>query len=572
MSASNENPACKKKKEMDCLPPCKYYKGAKRQFCGLPNNNTRKRIVTSITHFPIKYPEKGVNDRENCTIMRTLDAKWSKPGSSVSPKTSSSPAFSRNSVASDACSPAYIPEIDSPTKIAKFTNDFKTKNATRKIRRFIKNVNPHKRRSYFLKSVCSDSGVCIAFGKESLTIKKHFNNFQDFRYLIGQAKQIGKVSVNGIIKELTYENEGYVVNSILKSSRNPRSDNLLYEGLVGEYLNKMGLLYPCFVETYGLYKYTSDEYETIRNNDLNHPESFKTGLTLVSPITIQDLNAACKESTRFALNIQHLKDTITMGMFVNVYLNIPTSYEIISLLYQIYMPLSMMADTFTHYDLHLNNVLVYTPNMSKYIHYHYHTQDGGITSFKSSHLVKIIDYGRCFFKDVKNKSVFGNSKKLHIQLCKMPDCEKCGSSSGFKYLTFDKSRIQRNYIYSQQPNASHDLRLLYNVKHNLFSTPQNVTFMARTAPELYDILQNLVYGVGIVREDSKIYGTQEIKTSGLPNKIHNVVDAYKQLNSIIRGKKYETINEYYYNTSELTKLGDMHIYTDGRMIEFIPAK
>jgi hypothetical protein len=595
---------CKKKSERECLPPCQYFKGTKRQFCRLTNGyemdengspkikvrepklktsklkqNTKQK--TKKSHSLVSSITKSFNS--NSSISNSSNTDISSLTYSRNKNNSNSSAFKRSCSASDKCSPAYIPDAETPEteksnhstqeKIKEFKERFTKKNATRKIGRFIKNVNPNKRRSYFLKSVCSDSGVCIAFGRESLTIKKHFKNFTDFSYLVGEAKRIGKVSANGFVKELTYENEGYKVNSVLKSSTEKGSDNLLYEGLVGQYLNKVGLVYPCFLETYGIYKYNSPGFKFLmKKNDNNIHELLKEGLTLINPIKIPLLNTACKESNMIAINVQHLKNAQTLGDLIKVQFTRKNINDLISVLYQIYMPLAMLAKTFTHYDLHYNNVLIYIPDKTKYIHYHYHTPDGGITSFKSMYLAKIIDYGRCFFNNPEDRSVFGNSKRIYNKLCKMPDCVRCGSDAGFAWLELDKATLKRNYICSQKSNISHDLRLLFNVKDKINDDSENLKMMKNESPELNDMFKKLIYGIGLERNDGKVYGTKENKKSGLPDKINNVIDAYTDLNNIIRNAKYQTQNDSYYDNTKFTKLGDIHIYTDGKMIDFIPVK
>jgi hypothetical protein len=92
--------------------------------------------------------------------------------------------------------------------------------AAAKIGKFMRNVDPDKRRALFLKSICSDAGVCIAFGKENKKIKEHFAGFIDVKYIKSPIKRIGNPSQNGFINEITYERNGYVANSILKSSIN----------------------------------------------------------------------------------------------------------------------------------------------------------------------------------------------------------------------------------------------------------------------------------------------------------------------------------------------------------------
>ena len=104
---------------------------------------------------------------------------------------------------------------------------FTKKRARKTIGTFMKKTE-YKRKSMFLQAICSDSGVCIAFGKERKKILDFFNGFSKFDYL-KSVKAIGGVSENGFIKELEYEREGYKAHAILKSSRKKSADNLMYE-------------------------------------------------------------------------------------------------------------------------------------------------------------------------------------------------------------------------------------------------------------------------------------------------------------------------------------------------------
>jgi hypothetical protein len=115
-----------------------------------------------------------------------------------------------------------------------------------------------------------------------------------------------------------------------------------------------------------------------------------------------------------------------------------------------------MASEFTHYDLHTNNVLLYTPVKGKYIHYHYHFSDNIVVEFYSTYIAKIIDYGRCYFKDGAKSS----TKFVDDELCINPDCEPdCGYDYGFSW--FDKDLNEDNYFLSAyHNNQSHDLRLM----------------------------------------------------------------------------------------------------------------
>ena len=83
---------------------------------------------------------------------------------------------------------------------------------------------------------------------------------------------------------------------------------------------------------------------------------------------------------------------------------------------------------------------------------------------------------------------------------------------------------------------------------------------------LKELLQKIQYGINVDQEN-KIYGTIENEKSGLPNKINNVVDARNALGQLIMSEPLQHTNKESYLSKE--KLGDLHIYDDGRPVEFV---
>ena len=144
--------------------------------------------------------------------------------------------------------PSKMATIDE--NIRKITN-FTRKTASRKIGTFMKN-HRSKIRLRFLNTICTDSNVCIAFGKEIKVIREFFNDF-DFRLMSLEPRIVGAKSENGTVKLLTFEKDGYVANAIFKTSNKKYADNLAYEAFVGRFINKQKIRFPCFLETYGLY-------------------------------------------------------------------------------------------------------------------------------------------------------------------------------------------------------------------------------------------------------------------------------------------------------------------------------
>lgn len=556
---------CRKRSEPECNHPvCRYNNGKQYQYCRLSHSYKMNKECE-----PVLRESRGKGTR-----------KVNKPVIIIEDELSLTPL----QVVPDQ--EFFTPPESLPTKaaIAEFRKRVKKANATRKIKKFFKK-HQNKRRAHFLKAICSDADVCMAFGTEADKIKKHFDHFNNFDLLSKPAKQIGSESANGFVKDLTYEKDGYVANAILKSSASETADNLLYEGLVGQFLNKQGRMFPCFVETYGIYVYNPDEpaYVEMRTNKLSDPMVLKMGIKKIRAVYPVHLGFACKHSSYMAVLIQHLNDAVPFNDLLDNDRFIRD--DLLHVLYQVYMPLALLADKFTHFDLHYNNVLLYEPVKGKYIHYHYHITNSIegeppiITSFKCKYIAKIIDYGRCFFNDTENPTFTGSSKGIYTEVCAAPGCIDCGEETGFGRLhTKTKPMIANDYfIYSQKANQSHDLRLLYMTKCELKRRMKT----AIAYPEIIRMLEKITYGAGIQlsrkqKEQLKAhpnqwiyYGTKENVASGLPNKVNNVTDAYRELDRLISNSWAQASNDIYY--APLTKLGDLHIYDDGRPMRYVPA-
>jgi hypothetical protein len=421
-------------------------------------------------------------------------------------------------------------------------NEMKNEKA-KMIQRFMKQTK-NKRKAEFLKAVCSDAGECLAFGNYTSEIKKHFGGFANFEYATAPITRIGTPSANGFINQIQYEHRGYKAYAVLKSSVRPGSDNLMYEYMVGiKYINDLNKRYPCFVETYGYYIYNKDlnlnnktVWSFLKDSKVTaNMDTIKKGLILQKTT---DYAKACKQSKFLAILIQHLKgivpikDRLRYGNFVR--------YELIYVLFQVYLPLMLLSDTFTHYDLHYENVNLYEPKKDSYIEFHY-TIDGVEYTFKSKYIAKIIDYGRSYFK---TDGI--NSKKIYDELCLEPKCKpSCGYDRGFGWMQDHRNDPDTYWISSQKRNMSHDLRLLNEVKEE--------TKRVNTYQYVTDDMQRLLT---ILKYDKK-YGTPEITTSGLPNKIYNVKDAARVLIEYINKPIQMEYNEREYR--EKTKIGDLYI-------------
>lgn len=474
-------------------------------------------------------------------------------------------------------------------------------------------ANISKNRAAFLKSICSDSGVCMAFGRQTKRISKHFKGFVNFDYAISPVKTIGSGG-NGFIKSITYERDGYTSNAILKSSTMSYSDNLLFEYIAGQYINKQCLVFPCFIETYGWYQYITDkDWLYMKTNTQVSVEKLKDSLE-IGEVAIKNyiesakswekicyedktkpkterktkdcteldylLKVACQKSKYLSILIQSINNTKDIQHMItrpssHVNFNFP-SKDLLNVLYQIYMPLATLSETFTHYDLHPGNVLIYEPVPGKYIDYKYVLDDDtSIVEFKCRYIVKIIDYGRAFFKDDSNQEISGSSKSIYDTICKnISECNTndttgryCGQDKGFSNFNNDIGYS----IDSCVRNKTHDLLLLYRIKkilkHPIFSDKDS-NFL------LQNIFDNLEYGNEVSLEAEELatgspkyeFGSVEKLSDDIfPERINNVIDAHNALKKAVLQSKIQNDLDH----QSLTSFGSLIIYQSGCPMKFI---
>jgi hypothetical protein len=399
----------------------------------------------------------------------------------------------------------------------------------------------------------------LAFGPHADEIKKHFGGFKEFAYVQAPIKRIGQDSANGFVNQLEYKHRGYTSYAILKSSKESNADNLAYEYSVGLFINELNIQYPCFLETYGYYIYKDDSTW----NKMQHMREI-TDVRILDGLELQknvDYNVACEKSEKLAILIQHLKDIESLDDLSRQPAFIEN--DLMAVLFQMYAPLSKLKNEFTHYDLHLNNIYLYEPVPGKYIEYHYYldNEQTQLVSFKSRYMLKIIDYGRSYFKDGYNGT---DAKHLYeTEICPAEECNEpedergtCGSLVGLSWLEeLSKTKPQRQYyISSQQKNVSHDLLPLYRMRER-----NKAPFRNKMTPEMNDLLAKVVYG--------QDFGTKEQVKSGYPRRIQNVTDAMLMIKDYLDSAAFKAKNAEVY-ADPGAKLGKLTIYSGGAPMEW----
>ena len=525
--------ACANLPKDQCLPPgCTFVDGKTRKYCRISGKKTQKSPTPVKQPSPVRQQSPAAINPTECKLLsqdqclppdcqyingktRKYCARARKNQTSIKAKTKTKTNKNKKEITN--ISPLQI-------KVKSKTKRPGNLSAIRKIGKLVKSS------SLFLNIVCKKSGACLAFGKMTSDLTNYFNGFTDFKYLSAPIIKIGGSSVNGFINEIEYERNGYKAHAILKTSREVNADNLAYEYFVGQFLNIQNKRFPCFVETYGLY-YSPDKLDMSKNIKID--------------INKSSLIKSCEYPLSIGLMIEYLKNGYTLKDFLDeldeyeyvFFMNTHLLY----ILYQVYAPLSMLSDVFTHYDLHAGNVMLYPVGNGKHIQYNYHYKDRTVT-FNSEYIVKMIDYGRSFFKDEGGY----NPEDIYKDLCESKGrCKDCGKHRGFQTLQLDTNK----YASSRVRNMSYDLMLLLNIQdYNRFNK------------ELNKDLSKLIYST--VYEGFE--GTTEI-TGENSNKICNVNDARRHIEKLMKKMFFKKNNDY----DPDKKIGEMHIYSDGRPMEYI---
>jgi len=384
------------------------------------------------------------------------------------------------------------------------------------------------------------------------------NGITDLSKFSLSVSAIGANSANGFIRKLQYINNGYTLDVVLKSNQTPSSDNLYYEYLAGQCINEFSKYYPFFSRTYGLGNYKTDTdwkiFNKIKETSI-FLYSMNEYLNFLNPTQYtKNVETSCIDSKNINIMTQYIPikrslwDYIVAfspsNKFNPVYKMHLTS--IISTLYLTYGCLSKLANYFTHYDLHMSNIVLYEIPDRKYIDVVAKTSSGDL-QFKTRYLPIIIDYGRSYFNCEALSSGLINSPKFMKSICSLDSnspfdiCpDYCGDEVGYSFMgdinpdgSVSATGIDDYYINRGRRNISHDLRGLSDLSSIInFDNLENVSYI-----KLWKDLMN-----GIVYNKYNTFGMPEIMSGSAPGTVNNVHEVYNSLETMIRQSEF--INDF----------------------------
>lgn len=443
----------------------------------------------------------------------------------------------------------------------------------------------------------------ILFNSVPSEFYKQVEYFENLRnYTLNLEKLDGNSeSSNGYVYKLDYNiTDGTIYNVVLKIPQDNNADNLVYEYLVGNCINEFCKFYPCFIKTYSIGRFISIDLhnELFRKIGKDKTKTLDKYIQLLDKYNIENMILTGCESNEFlTLFTQYIPINYNLKNYIKQYTNPPTSweklafknecidqlYELTTILHMIYQLLSSFADKFTHYDLHLENVVLIEVPDNRFIHTIFHYPDGRVLHYNMCYIPVIIDYGHCFVNCKQMNESKPNSVEIMKIVCnndairnpKNPSClHTCGNLTGYHYSTnldekdeFLLPSIENNFIDYTRKNISHDCRLMHEILYYFdFNTLTKENF----------IVQNLV--TGIFDNLAKMYnrfGTYEETDDdesddehSLPKPINNIFVASDKLTEIISQPEFVIHNDFLLRHKNL--YGTLQIWTDlSRPFEFI---
>jgi hypothetical protein len=289
----------------------------------------------------------------------------------------------------------------------------------------------------------------FAFGRETKERRILFGDFKDFQWVTG-ARSVSNIDIHEdrgttVVFSFRMQNESkqaFILFKMVKTyyidENNVKKvtdyvDSFLYEYKVGMFLNIVGMQFPCFAETYHLYRFQNEIYQSEMmkcydflfsgrktfdySSFIHQYKPILDDPAKLVPFSKSQQENFCFDGSLCALTLEYFPEAPTIDRYIKN-LDIWQLHgffktDLVLCLLQVYGPLCALKDKFTHYDLHSGNVLMTNliPQQNiESITFHYHYDDYTIT-FQSPHLVKIIDYGRCFYyqSESNNSAAFFDS-------------------------------------------------------------------------------------------------------------------------------------------------------------------
>ena len=334
-----------------------------------------------------------------------------------------------------------------------------------------------------LQSCKNNLNICLSLGIFSDELIAILERNDLMAYIVRLTRLNVKKANENLIK-LTYTVDTKTIKTVFKSMKQNYRNNVVYEYVIGRFLNLLFKRTPNIVPTCNLYRYVSNEaYERSLHSKNISIDDFRNSMVLVQDHALQEnVRESCKNPNLFAFeqifvpNVYTLEDILDRR---HEHHDDFVEYYFITTLFQIYAFLYIYQEIFTHNDLNPRNILLtYVPRRNFLLTY---DLDGTKVHFFTRYIVKFIDYSQCYLQ--------GTTQGMYDNACAHcgPDC---GKSKGFVFdsIVHDKRKDIELLKMLSDPSYRH-LRV-NNVFDDLmkthFTTVNDVFQYLITSIEPYD--------------------------------------------------------------------------------------
>ncbi len=439
-----------------------------------------------------------------------------------------------------------------------------------------------KRISNVLDKVCKDPVFCIALGNYYNHLKSYMNQFNDLKLIVNNKIELIGKGNNGFVLKIQFKRpeSEYTAYTLMKCTKSEYADNLYYEYYIGkEFVNHICTKLPAFLETYNIYRLSSDDWSKLEKTKKGMYANFELDKMLSKNPKPTDVKSSCIENkylcilTQYFDHLRPLADYLDFGKTNNFN---EIRHDMFGLMYQIYFALTCLAPHYTHYDLHSGNVLLYKPydNKKKYMVMNYHLKSGRTITFPTEYLCKIIDYGRNYI-DLEGKNKPGSSDIIK-EMCNTEECgDDCGTYKGYYVISATKRRMLESYITPNQYNNAHDLRLIQSIRipefgETVIDSDEVKLYLNKYHEHEVPLYNNYFQKYcNIIYKDE--YGTPNVDVTEHSTdskvEVRTISDARYMLEKHI--DEYVSNETYPLKYADWEKAAVINVYEDGRDYEFI---
>jgi uncharacterized C2H2 Zn-finger protein len=299
--------------------------------------------------------------------------------------------------------------------------------------------------------------------------------------------------------------------------------------------------------------------------------------TRITEENMRTFRIACRDSRQLVTQFEYIDHSTTLLHFLQEEFGQGAktaffwNFECANILFQLYGPLSALRKEFTHYDVHLNNIMVADLDRHHIIlKYHY---KGKTVRIASKFILKLIDYGRCYTP---------RTNEFRDILCKVCN-PQCGKYRGFRYLNANPRETNKahTYIQPRQKNISHDLRAAYLLRKLILEKePENMKQEFESNDFPGKAVRNLIRNVHFEhhfgtpeRETMKNFDPQQalLDSTNSKNRIMNVHDLFETVFLYCTSNSFDQHLSMYDHLSKA--VGEMDIYLDEESrhpLRFVP--